>query len=130
MSVDTIGDFLTIIRNGVLVTKPFVVAPYSRINYDIAKILVEEGFLKAVEVTEQDEKKLLKVFLKYVDGESVIHKLSRESTPGCRYYTGIAQLRPVIGGLGVSVLTTNKGILSHKQAEKLNVGGEVICTVW
>ncbi|HEY5236442.1 MAG TPA: 30S ribosomal protein S8, partial [Rhabdochlamydiaceae bacterium] len=70
------------------------------------------------------------IFLKYVDGESVIHELTRKSKLGRRFYTGISQLRPVVGGLGVSILTTNKGILSHKQAGKLNVGGELICTVW
>ena len=130
MSVDTISNFLTIIRNGVLVTKPFVIVPYTRATADVAKILHEEGFIKEAAEVEEDGHKVLKIFLKYVDGESVIHELTRKSRPGRRFYTGISQLRPVVGGLGVSILTTSKGILSHKQAEKLNVGGEIICTVW
>lgn len=130
MSIDTIGNFLTIIRNGVMVTKPFIVAPYSRMSHDIANILKNEGFIRDVQTVQDDNGKLLKVFLKYVDGESVIHELSRYSKPGRRAYTKISQVKPVIGGLGVSILTTNKGVLSHTQAEKLNVGGEVICTVW
>jgi small subunit ribosomal protein S8 len=130
MSIDTIGNFLTIIRNGVMITKSFVVTPYSRQIHDIAGILKDEGFIKDFEIVEGDSKKSLKIFLKYVDGESVIHNLTRISRPGLRAYTGIEQLKPVIGGLGVSILTTNKGILSHKHAEKLKVGGEIICTVW
>lgn len=130
MSVDTISNFLTIIRNGVMVTKPFVVTSYARISYDIAMILKEEGFVKDVITIEEGGKKFLKVFLKYVEGESVIHEITRASTPGRRLYTRIDALSPVIGGLGVSILTTNKGVVSHRKAEELNVGGEVICTVW
>ena len=130
MSVDIIGNFLTIVRNGILVTKPFVVAPHARLVAEVAKVLKEEGFIRDVEVIEHDDKKFLKIFLKYVDGESVIHELERKSKPGRRFYSGISQVKPVVGGLGVSILTTNKGIISHKQAEKLNVGGEIICTVW
>lgn len=130
MSIDTIGNFLTIIRNGIKVTKTSVRAPYSKMCQDIAHILKEEGFIKDCVVVEEDSKKNLKVFLKYVDGESVIHEISRVSTPGLRVYNKIKQVPPVIGGLGVSILSTNKGILSDKTAEKLNVGGEVMCRVW
>ena len=131
MSIDAIGNFLTIIRNGLMVSKPFVVAPYSKMNEAIAQILKNEGFIRSVAVTQEDEhRKQLKLFLKYVDGESVIHELSRVSKPSLRKYAGAQSVKPVIGGLGISILTTNKGIITNKQAKELGVGGEIICTVW
>ncbi len=130
MSIDVIGDFLTIIRNGLMSSKLLVVAPYSKIKAEVAEILKEEGFIKDFAITEEDGKKSVKVFLKYVGGESVIHELKRVSTPGRRSYKGAANIKPVIGGLGLSILTTSKGIISHKKAKELGVGGEVICTVW
>jgi len=137
MSIDAIGDFLTIVRNGLMRSKPSVVAPYSRMREAIAKILKEEGFVRDyVIVDDVPEKKKLKLFLKYVDGESVIHELQRVSTPGRRRYAkikkarGFSRLEPVIGGLGLSILTTSRGVISHKKAKELGVGGEVICKVW
>jgi small subunit ribosomal protein S8 len=131
MSVDTIGDFLTVIRNGVAVNKPFVVAPHSKLKFAIAYLLKSEGFIRDIEVVDQEHgKREIKVYLKYVNGESVIHEITRLSKPGCRAYEGKGSIKPVVGGLGVSVLTTSKGVLTHKQAEQLGVGGEVICTVW
>lgn len=130
MSIDVIGDFLTIIRNGLMSSKSFVIAPFSGMNLEVAQILKAEGFIKDVAVVEQDGKKYIKVFLKYVDGESVIHQITRISRPGRRDYKGTRSIEPVIGGLGLSILTTSKGVISHKQAKELGVGGEVICTVW
>lgn len=130
MSIDAIGDFLTIIRNGVMVSRPFVLAPASKMRLAIANILLEEGFIRAVDVVEQDGKNYLKVYLKYVDGESAIHEIQRISKPSRRTYTSIAEIKPVIGGLGLSILTTNRGVMSHKRARQENVGGELICTVW
>lgn len=130
MSIDTIGDFLTVIRNGTRVTKGFVIVPFSKMKYAIAEIFKQEGFIRNFEIVENEDKKYLKVFLKYVDGESVIHEIKRVSTPGRRRYYGAKNISPVIGGLGISVLTTNRGLISHKQAEKIGVGGEIICTVW
>jgi small subunit ribosomal protein S8 len=131
MSVDTIGDFLTIIRNGRMVSKPFVVAPYSKVKQSIANILKNEGFVRGFEIIEDASgKKSLKIALKYVNGESVIHEIVRESTPGLRMYVGAGSIKPVIGGLGLSIITTSRGLLTHKEAKKLGVGGEVICTVW
>ena len=131
MSIDVIGDFLTIIRNGLMVSKPFVQAPYSKMRFAVAQILKEEGFVHDVITIEEDNnKKKLKVFLKYVSGESVIHRLDRKSKPGRRYYVGVDRIDPIIGGLGISILSTNKGVMSHKQAKKDRVGGEVLCTVW
>ena len=131
MSVDTIGNFLTIIRNGIAVSKGRIRAPHSRVNHQIAEILKQEGFIRDFAVEQDDTAaKTLRVDLKYVDGESVIHDLQRISTPGCRVYRGIVNLNPVIGGLGISILTTSKGIMTDKQAKQQMVGGEVICTVW
>ncbi|MFC1842778.1 30S ribosomal protein S8 [Candidatus Dependentiae bacterium] len=131
MSVDTIGDFLTIIRNGLMVSKTFVVAPYSKIKFDVAKILKEEGFIKDCIALEDDpKKKAIKVFLKYVNNESVIHEITRISKPGLRSYSGATTIKPVIGGLGVSILSTSQGMMTNKKAKELNVGGEVVCTVW
>lgn len=133
MSVDTIGDFLTIIRNGVKASKKNVIMPYSKLKQQVVEILQEEGFIKSFSVTSDKDveaKKFLKVDLKYVDGESVIHEIERMSKPGRRMYSGIDNISPVIGGLGISILTTNKGVLSHKKARKMLVGGEIICTVW
>lgn len=77
----------------------------------------------------QIEKQLM-FFLKYVNGESVIHEISRKSTPGRRVYRGAQAIEPVIGGLGLSILSTNQGVMTHKEARKQSVGGEVLCTVW
>jgi small subunit ribosomal protein S8 len=130
MSIDSIGDFLTIIRNGLMRSMADVKAPYSRLRFDVAGILKDEGFVKDVLVVEKDNKKFIKVFLKYVDGESVIHEIKRVSTPGRRYYASAHELKPVIGGLGVSILTTSHGIFTNKKAKQKSIGGEIICTVW
>lgn len=130
MSIDSIGDFLTIIRNGLFVAKPFVETSYSKMRFAIAEILKDEGFIRDVEVRDEDGKKVLKVVCKYFGNESVIHEIKRISTPGCRRYAGVDEIKPVIGNLGISILTTNQGVMSHKQAKKLGVGGEIICTVW
>ena len=132
MSVDAIADFITIIRNGVMVAKPFVTAPYSKMRYSIAQILKNEGFIHDFVIvnTDSDVKKLLKVVLKYVDGESAIHEIQRVSKPGRRVYVGSNEIKPVIGQLGVSILTTSRGVIANQKAKQLSVGGEVICTVW
>lgn len=131
MSKDSISDFLTIIRNGIMRAKPFVVAPCSNLKINLLDILKNEGFIKDFSVIDlPGNKKTLKVFLKYTDGESVIHELTRVSKPGRRDYSGFKDLKPVIGGLGVSILSTSKGLMTNKQAKALGVGGEILCTVW
>jgi small subunit ribosomal protein S8 len=130
MSIDTIGDFLTIIRNGLMVTKRSVSAPHSQMRQAVAQVLKDEGYIRDFKVTQDDDKKTLVVNLKYVDGESVIHEITRVSKPGRRHYEGRKDLQPVIGGLGVAILTTSKGVMSDKLAQKNGVGGEVLCHVW
>ena len=129
MSVDAIGDFLTVIRNGLMVSKRFIEAPYSKLKLEIVKILKDEGFVKDFTI-EENTHKTIKVHLKYVDGESVIHELTRVSRPGRRTYGKSNNLRNVIGKLGISILTTNKGIMTDKRAKEMLVGGEIICSVW
>ncbi|MCK4264918.1 30S ribosomal protein S8 [Candidatus Babeliales bacterium] len=131
MSIDIVGNFLTIIRNGLSARKRTVLAPFSREKLGIAKVLKDEGYIREYEKLEDEKgKPLLKVFLKYVDGEAAIHELTRVSRPGLRCYEGLKKMKPVIGGLGVAVLSTNIGIVSDKKARELSVGGEVICHVW
>jgi small subunit ribosomal protein S8 len=131
MSIDTIGDFITIIRNGVLASKRTVSARYSRLKHEIAQILKDEGFIRDMVIEEnEDKKKQIIIHLKYVRGESVIHELTRISTPGRRAYAGHSGFKPVIGGLGISIITTNQGLLTNKQARSRGVGGEILCTVW
>lgn len=131
MSVDIVADFITIIRNGVMVSKSSVVAPYSKMRHAIVQILKDEGFIRTFEISNADliTKKSLKIFLKYVDGESVIHEISRISKPGRRMYVG-KNIKPVAGKLGISILSTDRGVIDNKKATKLNVGGEIMCTVW
>lgn len=130
MSRDMIGDFLTIIRNGLKVNKRSVVLPSSILKVEIAKVLKDEGYIKDFKLSEEDKKKTLTILLKYVDGESVIHEITSVSTPGRRQYENSKSITPVIGGLGISILTTSSGVITDRQAKKLGVGGEVICHVW
>ena len=114
MSVDSVGDFLTIIRNGVLASKRQVLAPHSLLKQEIAHILKDEGFIKDAVVEDlENNKKQLKILLKYVGGESVIHEINRVSTPGRRAYESHALLKPVIGSLGISILNDQQG--SHDE---------------
>lgn len=130
MSIDVVGDFLTVIRNGLMASKRTVSAPSSKLRVEIARVLKAEGYIKDYQVTEEDGKPSLTVFLKYVDGESVIHEVVRVSKPGRREYQASTALEPVLGGLGIYILTTNKGVVSDREAKKLAVGGEVLCRVW
>lgn len=130
MSKDVIADFLTTIRNGVTRSKYSVTTHYSKIRHEIARILLEEGFVSDVLLEEQDGHKQITVVLKYVGGESVIHEVKRVSKPSCRVYAHVDNIKPVIGGLGISILTTNRGVMTDKTAQQQRVGGELMCTVW
>ncbi len=134
MSVDTIGDFLTIIRNAVMVSKFDLITPFSKMRLALSEILKSEGFIRDFEVVSANGSDVrhdcLKLYFKYVDGESPIHKIQRVSKLGRREYARKGTIKPVSGGLGISILTTNRGVMTNKQAKRLGVGGEVICTVW
>lgn len=130
MSIDTIGNFLTVIRNAIMVGKRSITTQHSRLREQLAIVLKAEGYIKDFSNKQDGSKKYILLTLKYVGRESVIHELTRVSTPGRRHYEKHKNITPVIGGLGVSILTTNRGIMSDKQAKKMNVGGEVICHIW
>jgi len=131
MSVDTVGDFLTAIRNSLMVSKRTVTVPLSNMRLGIATVLKDEGYIRSFKQIDGERgRKFLEITLKYVDGESVIHSIKRISKPGRRYYEGSRVITSVIGGLGISILSTNKGIVTDLHAKKLSLGGEVLCHIW
>lgn len=130
MSIDSIGNFLTVIRNGLSVKKRSVKAASSKMNVNIANVLKEEGYIKDFKEDSEGGKPSLTIFLKYVNGESPIHEIKRISKPSRRYYENLKKISPVIGGLGISILSTSSGLMTDRQARKAGVGGEVICHIW
>ena len=128
---DPIADMLTRIRNGLTAKHKEVVVPASNEKMAILTILLNEGYIKEAKLVEDGTKKNIVVVLKYDDnGESVIQGLRRISKPGLRVYAEKDKLPKVINGLGIAIISTNKGILTDKQARSLNVGGEVLAFVW
>lgn len=132
MQTDPIADFLTRIRNAARAKHQRVDVPSSKLKTEIARILKEEGYISTYKLVEENKvRKTLRVFLKYTpDRRSVITGLRRVSRPGSRAYTGAAEIRPVVGGLGISILTTPRGLMSGRAARKARLGGEVLCEVW
>ncbi|MEW6419636.1 MAG: 30S ribosomal protein S8 [Nitrospirota bacterium] len=130
MLTDPIADMLTRMRNAVRIKAEKVDIPISKMKLEIAKILKEEGFIKAYKILKDRKQGILRVILKYVDNESVISGLKRISKPGRRVYVGSKEIPRVMGGLGIAILTTSKGILSDMVCRRECVGGEVICYVW
>ncbi len=132
MSVnDPIADMLTRIRNALMAHHQTVTMPSSRPKVEIAKILRQEGYIKDFDVIERQPATLLRVRLKYADGkEPVLTGLERVSKPGCRVYKGRDEIPWVLSGVGVAILSTNKGIMTGRQARRLGVGGEVLCYIW
>jgi small subunit ribosomal protein S8 len=131
MMTDPIADMLTRIRNASKMKLEKVDIPSSRLKVEIAKILKEEGYVKNVKLVKDRRQGLIRVYLKYVDDEApAIQGLKRVSRPGCRVYIGAEKITPVMGGLGVAILSTPKGIQTGKQAKKDHVGGEVLCHIW
>jgi small subunit ribosomal protein S8 len=127
---DPIADMLTRIRNGIQARHPRVDMPSSKLKLELARILKEEGYISNFKVGEEGKKKVLKVFLKYsTDGTNAIASLDRVSRPGRRVYVGAREVPRILGGLGVSILTTPRGVLTGKAARKAGVGGEVLCSV-
>ncbi len=131
MMTDPIADMLTRIRNAVRVERPQVEMPSSKLKEGVADVLKREGYIWDWEVVDSKPCRQLRVFLKYgPQGERVIRHLQRVSKPGRRVYRGVDQLRPVLGGLGISVVSTSHGVLSDREARQQKIGGEVICDVW
>ena len=128
---DPIADMLTRIRNSNNAKHKTVDVPASNIKREIAQILLDEGYIKSFDFIEDNKQGMLKVELKYTqDGERVISGLKRISKPGLRVYANSQELPKVLGGLGIAIISTSKGIITDKKARELNVGGEVICYVW
>ena len=128
---DPIADKRTRIRNGIIAKHETVDIPASNIKREIARILLEEGYIKGYDVIEDGKQGLIRVALKYgKDGQKVILGLKRISKPGLRVYADKNTVPKVLNGLGISIISTSKGILTDKQARELGVGGEVVCYVW
>jgi small subunit ribosomal protein S8 len=131
MTTDPIADFLTRIRNGALAKHPRVEMPSSKMKIEIARILKEEGYLANFKVVEEKGKKTLRVFLRYTpDRHCVITDLKRISRPGSRRYVGKFGIKPVVGGMGIAIVSTPRGLMTGTSARKEGVGGELLCEVW
>jgi len=128
---DPIADMLTRIRNGIIASFDTVDVPSSKLKINIAKILKSEGFIKNYKVIADKKQGLIRIFLKYDDnGEPVIGGLKRVSRSSCRVFAKKDELPMVLNGYGINVLSTSKGVMTDKQARKLGIGGEILCSVW
>jgi len=128
---DPLGDMLTRIRNGLQARKDEILAPASKQRERVLEVLKREGFIAGYERRELDRNKAeLRIRLKYHEGDPVIRSIERVSKPGRRIYSGVADLPRVANGLGITIVSTPKGVLSDAEAREKNVGGEVICTVF
>jgi small subunit ribosomal protein S8 len=130
MLTDPIADMLTRIRNAVRVERPYVDVPMSRVKLGVAEVLKREGFVWDVKEVEAESHKAIRIELKYgPNGERVIQEIRRVSKPGRRIYAKSADLRPVLNGLGISIISTSHGVISDREARRQNLGGEVLCEV-
>jgi len=127
---DPISDFLTRIRNACSAQQEQVFIPFSKMKAELARILKEEGYIWGYEVDTNTTHPRLKLKLKYQDKAPVIRKIDRVSKPGLRKYVGHDEIPRVLGGLGISILSTPRGIMTGAKARKANVGGELLATVW
>jgi len=127
---DPIADMLTRIRNGARVRRRQVLIPSSNFKVNIARVLLEEGYIQGYDVVQDTKQGMLRIDLKYgARGEDVIHKIKRESKGGCRIYRSSADLPKVLDGLGICIVSTSKGVLSDRQCREQKIGGELVCTV-
>lgn len=128
---DPIADMLTRVRNAIAMRHAKVDVPASKLKVEIARILKEEGYVLNYKLTEEGPRKLIRIYLKYSTGnQPVISKIHRTSKPGCRVYVGSQDIPRVLGGLGINILTTPKGVMTGASARKAGVGGELLCQVW
>jgi len=128
---DPIADMLTRIRNGLIARHDAVTMPASNMKKAIAKILLDEGYIKSVDYVDDGLQGQIKIVLKYVQGkESVIKGLKRISKPGLRVYARSSEIPKVLGGLGIAIISTSKGVMTDKEARNAGVGGEVLAYIW
>lgn len=131
MMTDPIADMLTRVRNAVNAKHKVVEVPASNIKKDIAQILLDEGFIEGFNVTDDNKQGIITIDLKYgPHDEKVISGIKRISKPGLRVYANASETPRVLGGLGIAIISTSKGLMTDKAARKENIGGEVICYVW
>ncbi len=131
MMTDPIADMLTRIRNAVSVERQHVDMPVSKLKRGVADVLKREGFIWDWKEVQSEPAAQLRIELKYgPSGEHVIRQIKRVSKPGCRIYSRAKDLRPVLNGMGISILSTSKGVVSDREARQKKLGGEVICQVW
>ena len=131
MMTDPIADMLTRIRNAVRVERPYVDMPISRVKRGLADVLKREGYIWDWQETEDSPVPQLRIELKYgPNGERVIQKVRRVSKPGRRVFSKAKELRPVLNGLGISIISTSRGVISDREARQRNLGGEVLCEIW
>jgi small subunit ribosomal protein S8 len=131
MTTDPIADMLTRIRNAAMAKHPRVDLPSSKLKVEVARILKDEGYLANYKVVDEKGKKTLRVFMRYSpDRKCVITDLKRISRPGSRRYVGKMEIRSVVGGMGISILSTPRGLMTGQAARKEGVGGELLCEVW
>jgi len=127
---DPIADFLTRVRNGVRAQQPEVLVPYSKIKAEIARVLKEEGYISDYSVDTSGANPRIKLINKLVDRSSAIAGLRRVSRPGLRRYVGADEIPRVLGGMGVAILSTSRGVVSGREARKQKLGGELLAYVW
>ena len=131
MITDPIADMLTRIRNAVRIERPHVEVPASKVKRGLAEVLKREGYIWDWNESEEDKFPIIHIELKYgPNGERVIRHIKRVSKPGRRIYNGATQLRPILNGLGISIVSTSRGVISDREARQRNLGGEVLCEVW
>jgi small subunit ribosomal protein S8 len=131
MTSDPIADMLTRVRNALAARHPKVDVPASKLKTEIARILKEEGYISNYKVAEEGPKKTIKIYLKYgSDSLPVISEIERVSRPGCRVYVGQQDIPRVLGGLGINILTTPRGVMTGRAAHREHVGGEILCRIW
>lgn len=128
---DPIADMLTRVRNALAARHPKVDVPASKLKAEIARILKEEGYIANFKVAEEDGKRTIKIYLKYsADNAPVISRIERVSRPGRRVYVGNKEIPRVLGGMGINILTTPRGVMTGRSAHRERVGGEILCEVW
>lgn len=131
MISDPIADMLTRVRNALKARHPKVDVPASKIKTEIARILKDEGYILNYKIVDEGNHKAIRVYLKYTPAnQPVISTIERVSRPGCRVYVGSGEIPKVLGGLGVNILTTPRGVMTGRSAQKEGVGGELLCQVW
>jgi len=127
---DPIADMLTVIRNGLMANKETVTIPHSAIKVGILDVLKREGYINSFDALDTKPGRTIQVRLRYgPNGQRAINEIKRISTPGCRVYARRSQIRPIIRGLGIAIISTSHGILSDRDCRKQNLGGEILCQV-